>query len=110
MDLEKNVQTMVELERHVRSLDTLIQHVGSMNDEELKDAWPRILKASRTLELHGMALTPYETSVALPVFLFDEGNLSFCERFWRRLSNVQLRMKTAFFFRMSSRQQETSLS
>ena len=87
METEKNVQKLVELERHVRALDTLIKHVGSMSDEELKEAWPRILKARRAIEIHSEALTRCETTFRMPVINSEEDNSSFRERFWRRVWN-----------------------
>ena len=50
MSIENEVNKLVALERDVRTLEKLIQYIGSLNEEELTKAWPRILKVREALE------------------------------------------------------------
>ena len=94
MEVEKTIQKLAELERHVRALDTLIRHVNSMSDEELQKELPRIVKAQRALESHGRALTaPRHFVGEFPTP--DEKTNSLRELLSRRLWSVKVTMKKA---------------
>ena len=54
MNVVEGISKLAETERDVRRLEMLIEYVGSLSDEELARAWPRIIKIRRTLKLHAM--------------------------------------------------------
>jgi hypothetical protein len=97
MEIEKTIQELAELERHVRALDALIQHVNSMSDEELKKEWPRIQKAQRALEMHGRSL-PAAKHFAGQFLKGNEDTTGFRKLLSRRLWSVKTTMKKATSF------------
>ena len=97
MEIEKKIQQLAELERHVHTLDTLIRHVNSMSDEELKKEWPRILKAHQALATQGNSL-PAAKHLIGQFLRGDEDAISFRKRFLRRLWSVRVTMKKAASF------------
>jgi hypothetical protein len=54
MNVVEDISKLAATERDVRRLEMLIEYVGSLSDEELARAWPRIIKIRRTLKLHAM--------------------------------------------------------
>jgi hypothetical protein len=103
MKIEDDVNKLASLERQVRTLDTLIQHLNSMDDEELKKALPRILQGQAS-EASSPASAPSTDEV--PVLVFDEGGSGLRRRFWTCLREVEPILKKILSpFRFSSRQQ-----
>jgi hypothetical protein len=52
MNIVEDISKLAATERDVRRLEILIEYVGSLSDEELATAWPRIVKIRKTLKLH----------------------------------------------------------
>lgn len=105
MKIEDDVNKLATLERQVRTLDTLIQHLSSMDDEELKKALPRILKGQGS----EASLAPSEpTRDDLPVVFFDDDESNLRRRFRVFLGDVEPMLKKVLSaFRLNSRQQNT---
>ena len=105
MKIEDDVNKLASLERQVRTLDTLIQHLNSMDDEELKKALPRILQGQAS-EASSPASAPSTDEV--PVLVFDEGGSGLRRMFRTCLREVEpIFKKILSAFRFSSRQQNT---
>ncbi len=104
MDTEKSIGELVRLEHQVRLLDELIQEVQSMDAEQLRERWPRILKARQALEIHGKHLPAEKQVWRSRAFSSEDGRGRFRERFARQLRSVIGRMrKVVIFLHVGSR-------
>ena len=105
MKIEDDVAKLATLERQVRALDALIQHLNAMCDEELKKTLPRVLKGQGS----EAGLPPSEPARdEVSVFLFDEGGSSLRRRFWSCVADAEPMLKKVLSaFRLNSRQQNT---
>lgn len=82
MNVVEDISKLAATERDVRRLEMLIEYVGSLSDEELARAWPRIIKIRKTLELHAMC-PPAAVDAPAPPNSNREAVAQFMERICR---------------------------
>ena len=100
MSIEADIQKLAQLEHEARTLETLIQHISSMSEEDLENARPHILKQRQALESEALG----EPVTQVPVFLFDDSEFTLLGRFRYTLSRLSAN-GSALMYRLTGRQQ-----
>jgi hypothetical protein len=103
MSIEADIQKVAQLEYEARTLQTLIQHISAMSEEDLEKAWPRILKQRQALESEESEISEPMTQ-APPVFLFDDSEFTLLGRFRKMLSSLSAK-SSQLICRLAGRQQ-----
>jgi hypothetical protein len=101
MSIEKDIEALAKLAHDTWALERLIHHIGSMSEEDLEKALPRILKLRPGLENRATSAEPATHAAAL---LFDDGESLLRGRFRYGVSKLRGR-GAALISRLTRRRQ-----
>ena len=102
MSIETDIQKLAQLEHDAHTLQTLIQQISSMSDEDLEKEWPRVLKQLQALENEASEILEPTTEVT--VFLFDDNEFTILGRFRKMVSRLSAK-SSGLICRLAGRQQ-----